>query len=291
MDEEDEEYMPRTCMEFNCEVCGISTTSFQTLQTHFAGAKHQKNLRKVGYGNTFKSVHEVRDPQLSGKILRCILCDVILTEAEVGIHVACETHVNALKKVEERFKDMDPDKWFDEVTKKSKNLKDGYKCTLCVIALPTLEGFRMHIRGKRHQKAVKLATRDESVLPSENSTPVWCQICNIYCTNQESLDLHLRGKRHLKTLKNKGFVDGERSKSLKTASSSGASNKLVTNPFIGQEHISETPQIRCTLCDVVLSSNTAIHAHLSTTEHYVALRAAPDKRQKDLFVPVSSRYV
>ena len=280
-DEDDEMEVPRQKMEFYCEVCGITATTFDALQVHFAGAKHNKNLRKVGYGNTFKSMHEVRDPQLSNKILRCLLCDVILTEAEVSIHVGCTTHVKALERAEERFKEMDPDKWFVEATKLSiKAPKNGYTCTLCNITLPNFEGFQAHMQGKRHMKAVKISSATPSV-ENSNVSQVWCNICNIFCTNQESLDIHLKGKKHQKTLKNKGFIQEENG----SKSSSNTLPTVVANPFM--ETASQAVQkVRCTLCDIVLSSNTETQAHLSTTEHYMALRrAAPGKKQKDMFVP------
>lgn len=279
-DEDDEMEVPRQKMEFYCEVCGITATTFDALQVHFAGAKHNKNLRKVGYGNTFKSMHEVRDPQLSNKILRCLLCDIILTEAEVSIHVGCTTHVKALERSEERFKEMDPDKWFVEVTKlSSRPPKNGYTCALCNITLPNFEGFQAHMQGKRHMKAVKISSATPSV-ENSNVSQVWCNICNIFCTNQESLDIHLKGKKHQKTLKNKGFIQEDKgSKSI-----SNTSPAVVANPFM--ETTSQAVQkVRCTLCDIVLSSNTETQAHLSTTEHYMALRKAPGKQRKDMFVP------
>lgn len=276
---EEEELVPRQRMEFYCEVCGITATTFNALQVHFAGARHNKNLRKVGYGNNFRSIHEVRDPQLSNKILRCLLCDVILTEAEVSIHVGCTTHLNALERAEDRFKDMDPDKWFVEATKVSfKTPKNGYACTLCNITLPNFEGFQTHLQGKRHAKAVKISTTTSAENP--NVSQVWCNICNIFCTNQESLDIHLKGKKHQKALKNRGVIQEEKG----SKSSSNSSPAIVANPFL--ETTSQAVQkVRCTLCDIVLSSNTDTQAHLSTTEHYMALRKAPGRQRKDMFVP------
>lgn len=227
-------------------------------------------------------MHEVRDPQLSGKILRCLLCDVILTEAEVSIHVGCTTHLSALEKAEDRFKDMDPDKWFVEVTKTSEKTKDGFHCSLCDVTLPNFDGFQTHIRGKRHLKAVKLSSGGDTV--DANTLQVWCNICNIYCTNQESLDIHLKGKRHQKTLKNKGFIQ-EGTPKTGSNSAAGSSSAVVNNPFVAS-NAPKIREIRCTLCDVVLSNNTEIQAHLSTTEHYMALRKAPGKLRKEMFVPV-----
>ena len=289
-EEEEEEEVPRTKVEFNCEVCGVKATNFEALQKHFAGAKHQKNLRKVGYGRNFKAVHEIHDPQMSNKILRCILCKIILTGAEVSVHVSCDTHLKALEKVEDRFKDMNPDKWFEEVTKKSESPKGGYACSVCNVNLPNFEGFQMHIKGKRHQKATKLAMNDESVLPGENVQPFWCQLCNIYCTNQESLDVHLRGKKHIKMLKNKGIVDEvvkheTSDEQLFPTAGPSTTPAIVPNPFVENEILSEPPKVLCTLCNVTLSSNTDIHAHLSTTQHYMALRKAPGKRLNEILVP------
>ena len=278
-DSDDEENIPRLKMDFYCEVCGISATSFDALQTHFAGIKHNKNLRKLGYGNTFKSVHEVRDPKLSGKILCCQLCDVILTEAEVSVHVGCTAHVTALERAEERFREMDPDKWFVEVTKASNTCKNGYHCSLCQVTLPQFEAYQIHIRGKRHLKAVKNTSTAEK--PDDNSLQFWCKICNIFCTAQEALDVHLKGKKHKKRLKNKGFLPED----PPTESKGGTGpSPPSTNPFAQ----AVPKKIRCTLCDVILSSNTEIQAHLSTTEHYVALRKAPKKQcaQQEMFVPV-----
>ena len=282
--------MPRVRVEFNCEVCDVRATNFDALQKHFAGAKHQKNLRKVGYGRNFKAVHEVQSPELSGKIIRCILCCVVLSGAELGVHVRCDSHLKALEKVEDRFKEMDPDKWFEEVTPKSEmSNKSGYKCTLCQVNLPTFEGYQIHVKGKRHQKAVKLAMNDESVLPGENVQPFWCQICNIYCTNQESLDIHLRGKKHMKVLKNKGINEEEvKMEGQDDPTGSSSTQAPLPNPFVDDVIMSKPPKVRCTLCDVTLSSNAEIHAHLSTTQHYLSLRKAPGKQLKDMLVPADS---
>jgi hypothetical protein len=220
----------------------------------------------------------VRDPELSGKILCCQLCDIILTEAEVSIHVACTAHVNALERAEERFKEMDPDKWFVEVTKSSSKCKNGFHCSLCQVTLPQFEAYQAHIRGKRHIKAVR--NTSSTAEPVDNSLHFWCNICNIFCTAQEALDIHLQGKRHKKRLKNKGFIPEE----TVATKAKGGTGPSSTNPFAQ----AIPKKIRCTLCDVLLSSNTEIQAHLSTTEHYVALRKAPHKQraQQEMFVPV-----
>lgn len=181
---------------------------------------------------------------------------------------------------------MDPDKWFKEV-KRTESTKSGYHCTVCKVTLPNYDGFMLHVKGKRHQKAVKLLMKDESVLPGENVTSFWCQICNIYCTNQEALDLHLQGKKHLKMLKHEGLLDETEGEDKKDKVKPGSSTStLVHNPFAENVLESEPPKIRCTLCDVVLSSNVEMREHISTTEHYMSLRKAPGKRLKDILVPI-----
>ena len=44
-------------------------------------------------------------------------------------------------------------------------------------------------------------------------------------------------------------------------------------------------KVHCILCNIVLSSNTETQAHLSTTEHSMALRKEPGKQRKVMFVP------
>ena len=277
--DEEEDHVPKSKMEFNCEVCGISTNSFSVLQIHFAGLKHSKNLRKFGYSDTFKMRHEVHDPQLSGKILRCLLCDVMLTEAEIGLHVGCRTHISALEREGERFSTMDPDKLFVEVEKTASKSRRGYVCKLCEVTLADYNGFRTHLQGKRHIKAVKLA---DSTHNQSDANNYWCNICNIYANSEEALDTHLKGKKHHRTLKHKGFVKEEPtpSEDLEPTTSSC----VVANPYAEAVLPSK---IRCVLCDVVLSNNTEIHAHLATTEHYVALRKTPwpvSKKRSEMFV-------
>lgn len=286
---DEDEFVPRQKMEYYCEVCDVNTTSFIELQTHFGGMKHAKNLKKVGYSGTFRPPHTICDPQLQGEILRCLLCDVILTEAEAGYHVGSSAHIAALQRSEERFRDMDPDKWFVVVTQHSDKTQPGYICKLCEVTLPTFAGYRVHIQGKRHSRALRMAqtVRDSE---SRSNLQFQCKICNIFCTNQEALDTHLKGKKHLKTLRHKGLISQSEEKTedkSKSASSGTSSSTISVNPVLAETV--RPSKIRCILCDVVLSNSTETQAHLTTTQHYIALRKSswpPYKNYKDMFVPV-----
>ena len=76
---------------------------------------------KTGLGESLQGAREVKDPQLKGKILRCLLCNVILAEAEATHHLNSRGHLSALEKEPERMRDMDPDRWFVKATKVSSN--------------------------------------------------------------------------------------------------------------------------------------------------------------------------
>ena len=283
-EEEEGDVLPRQRMDYYCEVCDIYTNTFHELQTHFGGSKHNKNLRKIGYATAFKPRHEVRDPELHGKILRCLLCEVILTEAEVGYHVGSKSHATSLQQSEERFREMDPDKWFVEVTKFSEKTPAGYMCAVCEVTLPTFEGYKIHVRGKRHLKALKFSSgQDQTDL---QSTPFPCQICSIFCPSQEALDTHLKGKRHHKALKHRGIVLSSDDKAKPAVNTVDSSPAVSVNPFVAPT--TAPSKIRCVLCNVVLSNSTATQAHLTTTRHYIALRKSslpPSKQFKEMFVP------
>jgi phage FluMu protein Com len=274
-------------MEFNCEVCGVNAPTFDALQAHFSSTKHLKTLRKVGLGNSLKPVHQVRDPELKGKTLRCLLCNVILTEGEVSFHVGGSTHTSALEKEDERFREMDPDKWFVEVEAAERDTRSRgrYFCNFCQVASPTFSTYQIHVQGKRHLKAVKFSSSQSSGNTfGENISQFCCSICNISCTDQEALDNHFKGKKHHKALKHRGiFQKMEEEDKEETCSSS-----VVDNPYVPSA-VTRPPRIRCTLCNVVLANSTETQAHLTTTEHYMALRKTPitaGKWLKEMFVPV-----
>ena len=271
-DQEYNEAVPRYKMEFNCELCRVSCSTFGALQAHFAGSKHGKKSKKAE--------SESRVPYLKGKILRCLLCNVVLARAEMSYHVGCSSHVTAVEKAEERFRDMEPNKWFVEV-KETLRPSHRYTCSLCNVSLTSYNLYESHIRGKRHMKAAKLFSSRDTAEPDAVQR-YWCSICDIYCTDQETLDGHFKGKRHMKTLKHKGIVHRAAESDNEDKDTSPA---VVKNPFMDDDALRRPTKIRCTLCDLVLFTNPEIQAHLTTTQHYMALRKAPDSTSKrDMFV-------
>lgn len=280
--EDDMEDLPRFKMEYKCDVCQVYAPTFTSLQDHFAGERHRKALMKTGLGESLQGAQEVKDPRLKGKILRCLLCNVILAEAEATHHLNSRGHLSALEKEPERMRDVDPDQWFVKATKVSSNgsqaRRRDYMCEVCQVSSPTYAAHLTHTRGKRHLRAVKLSQRSKietTTSQSPNQQLLWCKICNITCTCQESLDMHLRGKRHLKTLKHM-HINLDRGGGISSTNPNAAG--AVKNPA----------RIRCTLCDVVLSNTTETQAHLATTEHYLALReksAGTDNWTKTMFEP------
>ena len=211
--DDDEEVAPRTKMDFSCEVCNVSVSSMQALQTHFAGAKHQKKLRQGGLSTDLQDLYrDDLDPAVKEKVFRCVVCDVVLTGNEIKVHVKGLRHQtgadDAGVESEDAFVEVDPGTYqsSSSSTIKTYSTRHEHHCSLCGVTLHHWEIFQKHLQGKRHQKLLKWNEPNEEVKGEiAGQQQFWCNICGIFCTNKDSLDGHLTGKKHYKMLKSKGI--------------------------------------------------------------------------------------
>ena len=211
--DDDDGVNPRVKMDFSCEVCNVSVSSMQALQTHFAGAKHQKKLRQGGLTTDLQDLHkDDMDPAVKEKIFRCMVCDVVLSGHEIKVHVIGPRHQKKSEDAgvegEDAFVEVNSGTYqsSSSSTIKTYSTRNEHHCSLCGVTLHHWEIFQKHLQGKRHQKLLKWNEPDEEAkAETAGVQQFWCNICGIFCTNKDSLDGHLAGKKHYKMLKSKGI--------------------------------------------------------------------------------------
>ncbi len=313
---EEEEELPKQRMELYCEVCNVSVSNMKGLQDHFAGAKHQKELRKSGLSSDFSEIgkdkYVDRDPTLKTKILSCKLCDIAFSGSDMAVHVNNPAHLDALSDFEQPPPKDDPF-WFVEVGKteskkanEPERTADGYHCELCGCTVPHYELFQVHLKGKSHQKRLKWSEGQKKM--PEGMEQHWCSVCNIFCTNREALANHLVGKKHAKTLRQRGVTSTEDGKqyqgpppspprsSTSLTSSSRKPSRTHRNPSPGSlrspyASIDRNNQrVRCSLCHIMLYSNVEVHDHLASEEHIRKIRFNPNLKLQDFLIPADKTH-
>lgn len=304
-EEEEDEALPRQRMELFCEVCKVGVSSMQALQDHFAGARHQKELRKSGLSSDFTEIgrdkYVEQDPSLKTKVLSCKLCDIVFSGSDMHVHVNNPAHIAALNDFEQPPAKDDPF-WFVEVgrtpltkEKQPDKTADGYHCGLCGCTVPHYELFQMHLKGKSHQKRVKWVEGQKDT--PDGMQQHWCSVCNIFCTNRESLANHLVGKKHAKTLRQRGVSNSEQGQQYEgpplrgctsSTSSSHTSSLLVSNqpqsiPYAAID--SHNQRVCCNLCHIMLYSNEEIRNHMASEEHVRNVMINPHLTLQDFLIP------
>lgn len=285
---------------FHCDTCNISLSSATVLQEHFAGARHQKKLKSVGLSESLEKAQSKQGHAKASEVVRCTLCNIILSEADCPLHVIGAQHCLAVKEL----RGPPPDNCFEKVAKPSVNSRcsasgESYTCTICNVTIPKWDIFQLHITGKRHLKAIKLreekaqaeVTGSTANIPSFGQFP--CHLCNVFCTNQEALDAHLVGKKHLKVLKNKGLVADKQSEEAGRQRREQQQQWWERQRREGQLKW-ESRTMRCTICWVKLNSTQDVHLHLASDEHLENVLSKEERPVSEVIVPESkvhpSRY-
>ena len=212
-------------MGYYCEVCKINSTSVQSLQLHFAGAKHKKNLAKKGLSDDLDDLVKLpKDETVSDTILKCVLCNVILQGSEIDVHSRAVKHKEMLSQVRVNNRYSGEMQWYEPVntaTEIEPNInisEDHFECKMCGVVLPKEEQFALHMNGKKHQKKMrwKHISGNDPEDGGNDAAQFWCSICNIFCSDRDVLDQHFAGKRHAKMLRTKGVSENEISEGLES---------------------------------------------------------------------------
>ena len=140
-------------------MCNVEATDQGSLEDHFAGKKHIKNLK-----SHVEKVHESKKPDTwirgNGKF-RCEICNVETSDqGQLDRHLAGKKHFK--KSVTDKAKESDK--------KVNENMLD---------------------LNKQHKKKLE-------ILSKATNGNFRCEICNINTTAQGQLDIHLVGKKHFK---------------------------------------------------------------------------------------------
>lgn len=205
-------------MGFYCDVCKTNSTSVQSLQKHFAGAKHRKNLAKKGLSNDLDHLIKLpKDEAVSDTILKCVLCNVILQGSEIDIHSKATKHREMLSQIHVSNKYSGETQWYEPVntaTEAEPNIsisENHFECKMCAVVLLKEEHFLLHLNGKKHQKRMRWKHISGNDLEDcgNDSAQFWCSICGIFCSDREVLDKHFAGKKHAKMLRLKGVSEDE----------------------------------------------------------------------------------
>ena len=192
-----------------CEICDISCTDTQGLQDHFGGARHRRKLEMAGMDTSLTDIVEKpQDIHIWNKIVRCLLCKVILMGSDCMLHAKCNIHQRKLEVMSQRNRDFytDVSNCFKLVDIKEEVGEYGNKgvfCEMCQLEFSGKDHLELHLRGKKHQKKARwffISDHD-----SQKYKQVWCSLCKVFVNNIEELDTHFSGKHHMKVLKRKGI--------------------------------------------------------------------------------------
>ena len=278
---------------FHCSVCDLSLSSATTLQDHFAGVRHQKKLKSLGLNSSLSDLHSRESQSKFGEIVRCKLCDIIISATECAVHLAGPQHRSSAEKIDTLPLPKDCFVRVAKVEGSSASNGGTYQCNLCGVTIMTYSAFQIHIGGKKHSKKLKImedkveAEASGSVASIPSFGQFQCQICNIFCTCQEALDAHFVGKKHYKMLKSKGLVSNKHeedaAKTRQEQQRQWWDKQRQSGPLKW-----ESKTMRCTICWVKLSSAQEVHRHLASQEHLDKVLTDSECPVQDIIVPESS---
>lgn len=214
-DDDDEEgfrddMQSRSKSQLYCEICDATSSSAEHLQAHFAGSKHKKKLEMAGMSTDLTNYVELpKNIDIWDKIVRCMLCKLIMLGRDCLVHAKSFDHDRKLAKMSQRNRDF-----YTDVSNcfKTVEMEEGANmahevdtfCDMCQLELSGKEHLELHLKGKKHQKKERwffISLKEES---SSQYKQVWCGLCGLFVNNIKELELHFKGKGHIRTLKRRG---------------------------------------------------------------------------------------
>lgn len=123
---------------FRCDICDISVTSEEVLNTHLQGKNHRKKLsQSIGfYGST-----AVKKEVVGGSVnLRCDLCDITVTSQEIlNTHMQGKNHKKKLS----------------QGIGSNGNAVKSFHCDVCNVNTTDQNNLDMHLQGTKHNKMLR----------------------------------------------------------------------------------------------------------------------------------------
>ncbi len=182
-----------------CEICDISCSSTQLLQTHFGGSRHKKNLEKVGLSvNLTDFVERPKDVEIWNKLVKCLLCKIVLLGCDSLVHTKCPTHQEKLKIMSQRNQEFYADfsNCFKPICETMEDdLKDKrYFCEVCLLEFSGEDHLKIHVEGKKHLRRVREMFMME--VGEERQLGIPCGLCRIYVHSVDELESHFYGRGH-----------------------------------------------------------------------------------------------
>jgi hypothetical protein len=172
---------------FKCDVCNITSSSFQTHNAHIKGRKHQKALEKT------------QTNEWANSLFKCELCCATMNTQEVlNKHLGGKAHLRKLKMQEAEQQAVTTTANLQKSQKVAK-IPGNFSCDLCSVSVNSEDLLKTHLQGKSHKKKLNLQ--------NDTTSSFHCDVCDIDVTSSEMLENHINGKKHASKLRQK--AEGE----------------------------------------------------------------------------------
>eukprot|EP00088_Acartia_fossae_P047017 TRINITY_DN5091_c3_g1_i3.p1 TRINITY_DN5091_c3_g1~~TRINITY_DN5091_c3_g1_i3.p1 ORF type:complete len:640 (-),score=152.80 TRINITY_DN5091_c3_g1_i3:578-2497(-) len=144
-----------------------------------------------------------------------------------------------------------------------------YTCEICSVILADQNTFNIHIQGKKHQKAEKMASQLSS---GELDAKLFkCLICNVTAPTQDAMSKHYEGKPHQKKAKAQDeFMN------IDAGDGTGLAVGAKKNKTPKQKPQRENKLFECEVCNITCTSKDMLDSHLQGKSHNKKMKSGEE---------------